>query len=645
MRAWMLGALVALGCGGGGAPRLETITIVPGDSTFGEGVTVQADAIGHFSDGTTKDLLANATWSSSDPTIATIDAKGVVRTVGAGTTTIAATQTGVTGTTTLTVTGREGFALPAVGVYTQFEDRTSTGGFFSGQLLHLWSQTAPEVALQLDTLRALGTNVITFELRATDPNASPSAPFVPPDCPENPALGIDYPQPAASDLANLKGLLDELDQRGMKMWLRLVNTHMEERPPTNNQTWLTATLQAVGSHPALDLVLFEGAQHVDPVTGKCNFPAEPPLWTGPTMPEATYVKWAIALGLSLGVPARKLSAECIVGDYNTTTMQPNTSGEFTDNHFWWPLTTEKAIFDSLGIAAADRTYALSMYEHRKCLNVFAGVACTDESPHAWADETLAAIVAAVGPGPRVVAAEMGNNVPVDAAWSTEHAYESLLRLMQKYAVDGGAFWRWTSFTTQEDGDATLADPIKRRGVDFVYNPVEKVLVDVGGWHVGSIANGSFESGSDGAVPDHWTASGGGTAARYDLTTEAGEPEVPWRGTHALRLVASDAMSATSESVAVTPALLYTTTAALRFGFADDLPTATIEILYLQAGGAPSAVRASDELTFHRADAPVGFGTFPVQYTPPADAAAVAVRIGVARNGSTQPATLDADDVR
>ena len=37
-----------------------------------------------------------------------------------------------------------------------------------------------------------------------------------------------------------------------------------------------------------------------------------------------------------------------------------------------------------------------------------------------------------------------------------------------------------SVLDQEVSDPTLADPIKRRGVAFVYNPVEDVLVEMYG---------------------------------------------------------------------------------------------------------------------------------------------------------------------
>jgi hypothetical protein len=71
---------------------------------------------------------------------------------------------------------------------------------------------------------------------------------------------------------------------------------------------------------------------------------------------------------------------------------------------------------------------------------------------------------------------MGLLPPAETGWSTQQALENLLQLFTKYGVEGGAFWRWTSFNNYEDADPSLAQPVKRRGVAFTYNPVKDVLV-------------------------------------------------------------------------------------------------------------------------------------------------------------------------
>jgi hypothetical protein len=368
-------------------------------------------------------------------------------------------------------------ALPIRGLYVQFERRGWSTEYWSGQVLQQFDSVdavvgrtvAAEVGLQLGVIHGLGVNTITFELRTAD-SVSLSDGFKPPTCNIAPVLGMRWPQPTPRELANLVAFFDLVQSGGMHVLLRLVNTHMEERPPTNSATWLGAILGALRSHPALDLVLFEGALHVvDTGSGPvCGIPAEPPLWEGPSSVAAQYVQWAIGYGRSLGFRPRQLSAEAIIGDYFTLT---GGGGNLTD-----PLGVEKGIFDGLQIPDSERTYGVSFYEHRKCATA-RGLPCTDLDPDQWADSTLAHVFSVIGPasGARVIAGEMGY-APVDPSWSTAQAFQSLVTRMRQHGMDGGAFWRWVSFTNSEDSDATLADPVKRRGVAFIYNPVKDVLV-------------------------------------------------------------------------------------------------------------------------------------------------------------------------
>jgi hypothetical protein len=73
------------------------------------GTDVQFQATIILSDNTTANVTANATWSSSDPTVAQVGNgpgdRGRATPLSVGTTTISATLAGITGMTTLTVTG------------------------------------------------------------------------------------------------------------------------------------------------------------------------------------------------------------------------------------------------------------------------------------------------------------------------------------------------------------------------------------------------------------------------------------------------------------------------------------------------------------------------------------------------------------
>jgi uncharacterized protein YjdB len=56
-----------------------------------------------YSDGTTEDVTSHATWTSSDPTIATVGDTGLAGAHGEGSTTITATYGGMTRTANLSV--------------------------------------------------------------------------------------------------------------------------------------------------------------------------------------------------------------------------------------------------------------------------------------------------------------------------------------------------------------------------------------------------------------------------------------------------------------------------------------------------------------------------------------------------------------
>lgn len=109
------------GCGGGGgagspspqpstsqAPppskTLASISIAPAGSSLVAGLTSQFSATGVYSDGSTSDISASVSWTSSTPSTAAISAGGLATGVHAGPTTITATSGGIVGSTTLTVT-------------------------------------------------------------------------------------------------------------------------------------------------------------------------------------------------------------------------------------------------------------------------------------------------------------------------------------------------------------------------------------------------------------------------------------------------------------------------------------------------------------------------------------------------------------
>src|SRR5439155_13539041 len=83
--------------------ELVTLTLSPQTATLFVGQTEPFTATGRFTDGTTQDLTTSVTWTSSNQSVATINASGVASALAAGPTTNAAASGSISADTTLTV--------------------------------------------------------------------------------------------------------------------------------------------------------------------------------------------------------------------------------------------------------------------------------------------------------------------------------------------------------------------------------------------------------------------------------------------------------------------------------------------------------------------------------------------------------------
>ncbi len=83
---------------------LTSVAISPSGSSFAVGAAQQLTVTGTFSDGTTQNLNASATWASLANSVATVSTSGVVTGVSSGTAQITATVDGNTASTTVTIT-------------------------------------------------------------------------------------------------------------------------------------------------------------------------------------------------------------------------------------------------------------------------------------------------------------------------------------------------------------------------------------------------------------------------------------------------------------------------------------------------------------------------------------------------------------
>jgi len=139
---------------------LVSIEVTPASPSIALGTSLQFTAIGIFSDGAHQDVTQLATWSSSDPSVAGVSNapkdRGLATGVVLGSTTIAASVSGISGMTTLTVTPAVLTAIDvtptngsialgtqqqftAIGIYTDSTTQDLTG-------VVTWSSSLPAVA-------------------------------------------------------------------------------------------------------------------------------------------------------------------------------------------------------------------------------------------------------------------------------------------------------------------------------------------------------------------------------------------------------------------------------------------------------------------------------------------------------------------
>jgi len=513
------------------------------------------------------------------------------------------------------------YFLQTRGLWTYFEHRGAEQGYNSGELLEVIDQPSvrADVVTQLEHMRALGVNEFVYELRSADGPWPVNSDF--PACQLPTALGPTWPQPTAVQLSGLQTLFALAHRFGMRVILILNTTHMEQGA-TGNAQWLGAIAGAIKDSPAFDLLLVGGDVRVwdarppfDGVPDSCGGQSEAPLWLGPNSVQGRYVQWALGYLRSHGIPPQKLSAEAIVGDYRSEAEQPaGTNAE--DGHLWRPLEVLRTLYDRLGFTTAQRTYALSYYVHSKCALVQSG-SCSDEDEQQWAKETLQTSKERVEPQSRLLFAEFGAN----PGGNYQRAVEMIGADMQSLGFDGGVYYKWAD----EANNSQYTDPasvVKKRGVAFVYNPQERELADLYGFHLGAIPNGSFENGTS-----HWTSTGRGTAQLRRL-----RQDVPWRGVSYLHLTGTYAVSSTR--IRVSPSTRYTTSAELRF----RQPNVRVAFTYLTCGRKLST--STKRVVFRLTSTQRSWQTFPFAYTTPSDACYVRITFSLA-----EPGRLDIDEVR
>ena len=137
------------------APTISSIAVTPVGLTLGIGVNQQFVATATYTDGTSSDLNSGVAWSSSSPSVVTVDGKGLATTVAAGSSMISATVGSYSDNSVLTVVPAHLISISvssasssiALGTTEQF---SAVGNFDDGstQLLSSvsWSSSSGAVA-------------------------------------------------------------------------------------------------------------------------------------------------------------------------------------------------------------------------------------------------------------------------------------------------------------------------------------------------------------------------------------------------------------------------------------------------------------------------------------------------------------------
>src|SRR4029077_12713113 len=155
---------------------LVSIAIAPLNSSMPVGAAKQFTATGTFSDNTTQDMTQSAFWSSSNAAVATINNKGLVISIAAGTTTVNAAWGAITQSTSLTVSTVQLASISITPANPRIVKGTSvkftaTGTYTDGSTATLvnvtWKSSKPQIANVRTSGIAHGKKAGTATISAT----------------------------------------------------------------------------------------------------------------------------------------------------------------------------------------------------------------------------------------------------------------------------------------------------------------------------------------------------------------------------------------------------------------------------------------------------------------------------------------------
>ena len=369
--------LLLAGCGKS-SPALKSIQVSPASPSVAAGLTQQFRAMGTYSDSSTKDLTSTATWVSSSATVATIAAGGLSTSHAQGSSTITASQNGVTGTATLEVTApvlSSVAVTPAnstipLGTLAQF---TATGTLTDGSTEDLtgtatWSSSDSTVASIVAggqaTARALGGVTIT----ATSGTVSGSTPLTVASASLVSLVISDGDVTIANNTSHQftaigiyndgsrHGLTGHVTWSSSQTGIATISVSGHARGVSPGATTITATLNSVGASVNLDvtnatiaaIAVAPSSRTIPPLT-RLSFTAVGTFsdastqdltadvdWASSNPPAATISNQSGTLGIATGVGAGMTSISAAFGGVNGSA----------------PLTVSPATLNSIAVTPA-----------------------------------------------------------------------------------------------------------------------------------------------------------------------------------------------------------------------------------------------------------------------------------------------------
>ncbi|MGA8212195.1 MAG: Ig-like domain-containing protein [Candidatus Sulfotelmatobacter sp.] len=421
-------------------PALVSIAITPASPSIPLGTSLQFDAMGTYTDGSTQDLTSLATWTSSSPAVAPVTA-GLVMGSLLGSANITASSGTVNGSTSVMVTAPVLISLSvtpanstiANGTSQQF---TATGTYSDGTTQNLsssvtWSSSSMTVATIASSGLATGTGVGTATLTATSGSITASAtlnvgPAILVSLTVTPAnssfaLGTTLPLVATGTYSDGSTLvlttsatwttadstIATVNSQGVASSVALGSTTVTATSGTiSGSTTLTispAVLVSIAVTPAIPTI---------PLGTSEQFTATGTYTDGSTQNITSTVQWgsdtATVATISNAAPTQGLGSSVGEGTATITATSGSVSGSTT-------LTVSTAALVSLAVTPATPSIALGTSEQFTATGTFTDGGTQDlTSTATWSSDTVstattnaAGLAKSVGVGTATVTATVG----------------------------------------------------------------------------------------------------------------------------------------------------------------------------------------------------------------------------------------------